>query len=64
MRLETRVGSLRLKLFLGVLVVQALMLAALTVKSIDVMNDRLEERSQLRLDENKRSLAYELAGPL
>src|SRR5687768_3574262 len=64
MRLETRAGSLRLKLFLGVLVVQALMLAALTVKSVDVMNDRLEERAQLRLDEKKRSLAFELAGPL
>src|SRR5688500_17753529 len=64
MRLRPRVTSLRLKLFLGVLVVQALMLAALTVESVDVMNDRLEERAQLRLDEKKRLLAVELAGPL
>lgn len=59
-----RVSSLRVKLFLAATVVQALMLAALTAKSVDVMNDKLEERAQLRLDEEKKLLNTSLAGPL
>ena len=51
MRLLPQFSSLRVKLFLAAIVVQALMLAVITAKSIDVMNEKLEERAQLRLEE-------------
>jgi diguanylate cyclase (GGDEF)-like protein/PAS domain S-box-containing protein len=64
MKLWPRAASLRLKLFIGVIVVQALMLAALTAKSVDVLNQKLEERAELRLDEEKKLLVSALADPL
>ncbi len=64
MRLLPQFSSLRVKLFLAAIVVQALMLAVITAKSIDVMNEKLEERAQLRLEEEKKLLVSSLAAPL
>lgn len=64
MSLLPHIASLRLKLFLAAIVVQALMLVVLTTQSVEVMNGKLEERAQLRLDEEKKLLVTSLAGPL
>ena len=64
MKLWPRTASLGLKLFAGGLVVQVLMLVALTMQSVDVMNRQLEERAELRLNEEKKLLASALAEPL
>jgi len=63
-RLLPRLSSLRVKLVLAAIVVQALMLAVITAKSIDVMNEKLENREQLRLEEEKKLLVTSLAVPL
>jgi len=58
------IASLRAKLFLAAIVVQVLMLVALTTQSLEFINAKLEERSQLRLDEEKSLLVTSLADPL
>ena len=64
MRLLPQLSSFRVKLFIAAIVVQALMLAALTANSIDVMNAKLEDRAQLQLVEDKKLLVTSLAVPL
>ncbi len=59
-----RITSLRAKLFLAATVVQALMLVMLTTQSLDLINTKLEERAQSRLDEEKQLLVALLADPL
>ena len=64
MRLLPQFSSLRVKLFLAAIVVQALMLAVITAQSIEVTNKTLEARAQLRLEEEKNLLVTSLAGLL
>jgi diguanylate cyclase (GGDEF)-like protein/PAS domain S-box-containing protein len=59
-----QLSSLRVKLFIAAIVVQALMLAAITANSIDVMDAKLEDRAQLQLVEDKKLLVTSLAVPL
>ena len=59
-----QITSLRAKLFLAAIAVQVLMLVALTTQSLEFLNAKLEERSQLRLDEEKSLLVTSLADPL
>ncbi len=59
-----RIRSLRARLVLAAIVVQVLMLAALATQSLDFVNAKLEERAQLRLDEEKRLLVELLADPV
>src|SRR5215218_9598409 len=56
--------SLRAKLLVAAIAVQALMLVALTAQSVKFLDTKLEERAQVRLDEEKSLLASALAGPL
>jgi diguanylate cyclase (GGDEF)-like protein/PAS domain S-box-containing protein len=63
-RLMLGMSSLRVKLFLAAILVQALMLAGIAALSIDVMTVRLERRAQLQLDEDKRLLGAALTGLL
>jgi len=58
------ITSLRAKLFLAAIVVQVLMLVALTTQSLDFLNAKLEERAQLRLDEEKSLLVTSLVDPV
>ena len=58
------ITSLRAKLFLAAIAVQVLMLVALTTQSLDFLNAKLEERAQLRLDEEKSLLVTSLADPV
>ncbi|MDB5810275.1 MAG: hypothetical protein JWN94_2397 [Betaproteobacteria bacterium] len=65
MRMKSvQIHSLRAKLFLAAIAVQVLMLVALTTQSLDFINTKLEERAQLRLDEEKSRLVTSLADPL
>jgi diguanylate cyclase (GGDEF)-like protein/PAS domain S-box-containing protein len=59
-----RITSLRVKLFLAAIAVQVLMLIVLTTQSLSFVNAKLEERAQLRLDEEKSLLVASLAEPL
>src|SRR4051812_77796 len=63
-RMMPRILSLRLKLFLAAIAGQGLVLVALTTQSLDFINTKLEERAQLRLDEEKRLLVASLTDPL
>ena len=59
-----RITSLRAKLFLAAIAVQALMLFILTTQNLDFINAQFEERAELRLDEEKKLLAALLADPM
>jgi HAMP domain-containing protein len=59
-----QLSSLRVKLIIAAIVVQALMLAAIIAKGIDVMSAQLEDRAQLQLVEDKKLLVTSLAVPL
>jgi len=58
------IGSLPVKLFFAAILVQALMLAGLTLQSVNLMNAKLVERALLRLDEEKKLFVGALAEPL
>jgi diguanylate cyclase (GGDEF)-like protein/PAS domain S-box-containing protein len=59
-----QLSSLRVKLIIAAIAVQALMLAAIIAKGIDVMSAKLEDRAQLQLVEDKKLLVTSLAVPL
>ncbi len=56
--------SLRMRLLLGSVLVQVVMLALLIFNGTSVMNDRLAERTSLHLKEQKQLLNAALAAPL